>query len=84
MIQQHRDVMALVHILTHPVSLTNAASGGESDPKAIESESVMKMLNGYGCDHVQGYYLCKPKPADDVLRWLQESQWRISAVRAAS
>ena len=63
--------------LAHSLGLSVVAEG-------IESESVMRMLSGYGCDRVQGYYLCKPKPAEDVLRWLQESQWRIDAVRAAS
>ena len=32
-IHQHRDIVALVDILAHPSSLTNAASGGELDPK---------------------------------------------------
>ena len=63
--------------LAHSLGLSVVAEG-------IESEHVMKMLSGYGCDQVQGYYLCRPKPAEDVLRWLRESQWRIDAVRAAS
>ena len=35
MIHQHRNIVALVDILAHPSSLTNAASGGELDPKEI-------------------------------------------------
>ncbi len=34
-IHQYRDVVTLVEILTHPSSLTNAASGGELDPKRL-------------------------------------------------
>ncbi len=63
--------------LAHSLGLSVVAEG-------IESESVMKMLNGYGCDKVQGYYLCKPKPAEDVTRWLQESHWGLGAMRTAS
>ena len=63
--------------LAHSLGMLVVAEG-------IETETIMKMLNGYGCDKVQGYFLCKPKPADDVTRWLQESQWGLGAVRAAS
>ncbi len=63
--------------LAHSLGLMVVAEG-------IETESIMNMLNGYGCDKVQGYFLCKPKPAEDVTRWLQESQWGLGAVRAAS
>ena len=56
--------------LAHSLGMSVVAEG-------IETESVMKMLASYGCDKVQGYYLCKPKPAEDVTRWLQESQWGL-------
>ncbi len=32
-IHQYRNIVALADILAHPSSLTNAASGGELDPK---------------------------------------------------
>ena len=77
---KEKDNQAIVRStidLAHSLGLSVVAEG-------IESEIVMKMLNGCGCDKVQGYYLCKPKPAEDVTRWLRESQWGLAGTRAAS
>jgi EAL domain-containing protein (putative c-di-GMP-specific phosphodiesterase class I) len=29
------------------------------------------MLATQGCDLAQGYYLCRPLPAPDLVRWFQ-------------
>ena len=63
--------------LAHSLGMRVVAEG-------IETEAIMRLLMGYGCDNVQGYFLCKPKPAEDITRWLQESQWGLGAARAAS
>ncbi len=77
---KEKDNQAIVRStidLAHSLGLSVVAEG-------IESEIIMKMLNDCGCDKVQGYYLCKPKPAEDVTRWLRESQWGLGGIRAAS
>ena len=32
--------------------------------EGIEERNQLKLLQKYGCDYVQGYYFCKPVPAD--------------------
>ncbi len=61
--------------LAHTLGMKVVAEG-------IESERILKMLLGLGCDKVQGYYLCKPKPADELNAWLLESPWGIGTVSA--
>lgn len=63
--------------LAHSLGLSVVAEG-------IETESIMKILSNYGCDMVQGYYLCKPKPAEDIARWFQESPWSLGVMHAKS
>ncbi|MBI3774854.1 MAG: EAL domain-containing protein, partial [Gammaproteobacteria bacterium] len=74
--QDNQAIVRSTIDLAHSLGLSVVAEG-------IESEIIMKMLHGYGCDKVQGYYLCKPKPAEDVTRWLQESQWGLGVAHVA-
>lgn len=54
--------------LAHNMGLDVIAEG-------VENEEVWNMLVNLGCDHAQGYFMCKPCKADDINEWLEESDW---------
>jgi len=35
----------------------------------------LRMLEALKCDMAQGYFIAKPKSAEDLTRWLKESDW---------
>ncbi|MBI3609409.1 MAG: EAL domain-containing protein [Nitrospirae bacterium] len=56
--------------LGHNLGLKVVAEG-------VESQEILDRLIALGCDEAQGYYLCRPLPADDLGRWLKESPWGL-------
>ena len=46
--------------------------------EGVEDEETMDRLRQYRCDHVQGYHVCRPVPADELVRWLQTCDWQGS------
>ncbi|MGZ4957573.1 MAG: EAL domain-containing protein, partial [Methylobacter sp.] len=39
--------------------------------EGVETESQLALLQSYGCDEIQGYYLSPPLPADEFQRrWI--------------
>lgn len=49
--------------LAHSLGLRMVAEG-------VENGAALSELTRNGCDQAQGYYLCKPVPADELDRWL--------------
>ncbi len=39
--------------------------------EGIERQEVLELLKLYRCDEAQGYYIAKPMPADDFLKFIQ-------------
>ncbi|HET6465417.1 MAG TPA: EAL domain-containing protein, partial [Nitrospiria bacterium] len=56
--------------LAHNLGLKVIAEG-------IENKAVWDQLAALGCDAAQGYYMCRPIPADELNRWLNESPWGL-------
>src|SRR2546421_702821 len=50
--------------LAHALGLVAVAEG-------VEEASAWDMLAAQGCDLAQGYYICRPLPAADVVGWYQ-------------
>lgn len=57
--------------LAHNLALKVIAVG-------IESKQVMESLERLSCDELQGNYICPPLPAEELMRWLNESKWRVN------
>ena len=38
--------------------------------EGAESEEDMNLVSALGCDEVQGYFVARPMPADDLLAWI--------------
>ena len=51
--------------LAHALGLVAVAEG-------VEEQSAWEMLAAQGCDFAQGYYLSRPMPADQFVRWYRE------------
>ena len=57
------NIVQMVLQLARSLELKVVAEGAET----IEQ---VKVLEGLGCDQVQGYYFAKPMALDDLLLWL--------------
>jgi len=49
--------------LAHTLGLTTTAEG-------VETREQMRMLESFGCDLLQGYYISRPMPAADLAQFL--------------
>ena len=49
--------------LAHNLGLSCVAEG-------VETEFVYHQLADLGCDAVQGYFICRPAPADQTKDWI--------------
>jgi diguanylate cyclase (GGDEF)-like protein len=52
--------------LAHNLGLKVVAEG-------VDTKDAWDTLTVLGCDHSQGYYMSKPLPAGELLKWLEES-----------
>jgi EAL domain-containing protein (putative c-di-GMP-specific phosphodiesterase class I) len=57
--------------------------------EGIETEGVMERLQELDCDVAQGYFISRPVPADELVRWLRSTRFGTPAhparvARAAS
>lgn len=39
--------------------------------EGVETEAELELIRSLGCDRVQGYYVAKPMPLDELLVWLR-------------
>ena len=54
--------------------------GLEVVAEGVENRAIWDRLAALGCNAAQGYYICRPIPADDLARWLHESPWGLKDV----
>ncbi|ETA51235.1 putative bifunctional diguanylate cyclase/phosphodiesterase [Ponticoccus alexandrii] len=52
--------------------------GLETLAEGVESVGEHALLAQLGCDHVQGFGIARPMPADQMIRWAQDHAARIS------
>lgn len=45
--------------------------------EGVEDAVTLERLYAMGCDLAQGFYMCKPIPADKLNEWLLTSQWGL-------
>jgi EAL domain-containing protein (putative c-di-GMP-specific phosphodiesterase class I) len=43
--------------------------------EGVETEAQWRQLVAMDCDLAQGYYISRPLPAEELMRWLTESMW---------
>jgi diguanylate cyclase (GGDEF)-like protein len=42
--------------------------------EGVEDEATWRALDALGCDGIQGYYVSRPVPPDELIRWLERQQ----------
>ena len=52
--------------------------------EGVETDEVRAQLLALGCDIMQGYFLSRPLPADEVLPWLRGERPRAAPGAAAT
>jgi EAL domain-containing protein (putative c-di-GMP-specific phosphodiesterase class I) len=67
---QDRKIVQSVIDLSHNLELRVVAEG-------IESQQILDMLIGMGCDYGQGYYIGKPMPIGEMPSWVKGSNWQL-------
>ncbi len=72
MLEDESDAVIVRSIidLAHNIGITVVAEG-------VESKQIYDALKEMGCDAVQGYYMCPPVTADDLIEWLRCSPWKL-------
>ena len=64
---QDVDAMAILESsmdMARKLGLSTVAEG-------VETEAELELIRSLGCDRVQGYYVAKPMPPDELLAWLR-------------
>ena len=46
--------------------------------EGVDSEEILNKLDELECDGAQGYYLCVPLPAEELVRWLDGTDHRAN------
>lgn len=70
-----RQIVRTIIDLAHNFQLTVVAEG-------VEHDSILAMLNGMGCDQVQGYIYTKALSAQSLVEWVQRHNASRSSVVA--
>ena len=58
--------------LAHNFDLAVVAEG-------VENQESLDQLRQMGCDYAQGFYIARPMPFDDLVKWLDSSSWSKQA-----
>jgi diguanylate cyclase (GGDEF)-like protein len=67
---QDRELVRIIIDIAHLFKMTVVAEG-------VEDVATLQSLRQLGCDEVQGYYVAKPMPADELLQWLKSRPRRL-------
>lgn len=59
--------------LAHQLGLRVVAEG-------VEDETTMASLARLGCDSAQGYHICKPLDAEELLKWLKLAENKVGRI----
>jgi len=60
------EIIKAIITMGHSLNRRVAAEG-------VETEGQLSILKENGCDEIQGYYLCPPKPAADLTAFLRKN-----------
>ena len=46
--------------------------------EGVENKETWDRLEAMGCDYLQGFYISRPLPAEQLIQWLGDSPWNIN------
>ena len=65
--EKDQHIVRTVINLAHSFDMSVVAEG-------VENSASLKLLKEYGCQRGQGYHICKPAQADDLVAWFKENE----------
>jgi len=68
---ESRAIVKTCILLGHELNMEVVAEG-------VETEEILAALKEFGCDVAQGYYISRPIPADELLKWFMQNTWLSS------
>ncbi len=77
-IQHITDTPANESIVSSTITMAHSL-GLQVVAEGVEDANTLELLDGLGCDIAQGYYLSRPLPPDDFVRWLQVQERSFAA-----
>jgi diguanylate cyclase (GGDEF)-like protein/PAS domain S-box-containing protein len=63
--EKDRAIVATIIAIGNRLGLSVVAEG-------VETEEQLRFVREQGCDEAQGYYVCRPMPADLLQAWLED------------
>ncbi len=45
--------------------------------EGVEDEDTLQLLDGLGCDILQGFHLCRPLPGRELQEWFDTTAWAV-------
>lgn len=64
------SIVCAIIDLAHHMTLAVVAEG-------VETKETLDLLRGLSCDEVQGYYISRPLPEEEIARWLEKPSFSI-------
>jgi EAL domain-containing protein (putative c-di-GMP-specific phosphodiesterase class I) len=61
-----QKIVKTVISLAHSFNMNVVAEG-------VENVEALQLLADWGCELAQGYYICKPTPADNLINWYNDN-----------
>jgi len=58
-------VIEAIITLAHRLRLKVVAEG-------VENDSILQIVEGFGCDYIQGYHFCRPVPPEELIAWIND------------
>jgi len=59
------------------VTLAHGIGNRKVIAEGVETQEVWDLLEILGCDVIQGYFLSRPLPPGELMRWIRESSWML-------
>lgn len=68
--QSHRDSVLIQSMVDLAHNL-----GSKVTAEGVEDQKTLDKLRSFKCDLAQGFFICRPVTADQIVKWLGETSW---------
>jgi len=75
--KKDRSIVQTVIDFAHNLEILVVAEG-------VEDKETYEQLKAMGCDNVQGYYISRSMPGDNVIDWMDAGRWHANELHRKS
>ncbi|MFC1748255.1 EAL domain-containing protein [Pseudomonadota bacterium] len=72
-----RAIVKTCIMLGHELNMRIVAEG-------VENQQTWDLLSKLGCDVAQGYFIAKPMPEDELIKWIKKREHSAPSVKASN